>query len=129
LAGLPQFGCTLGILLHRTENRFRHPDSDLRGLGRRFQRRLAGNNVTSWLLANGEDCRWPMTVGGRPGLPSRLAHRYLDRVLARLVDDATVAQAFFAVLGRVLVGAGKAWIRRRHDTVASTPVPSTTVGP
>lgn len=55
--------------LHHTENRFRHPDGDLRGLSRRFQRRLAGNN-------------------------------------------ATVVQAFFAVLGRVLIGAIAARIRR-----------------
>ena len=75
-----------------------HPDGDLHGLGRRFQRRLALSNLTPWLLATGEDFRWPTTVGGRPGLPTRLAHRYMDRVLALLVEDATVAQAFFTVL-------------------------------
>jgi 2-polyprenyl-6-methoxyphenol hydroxylase-like FAD-dependent oxidoreductase len=78
--------------------RRRHADGNLRGLGRRFQRHLALSNLTPWLLATGEDFRWPTTVGGRPGLPTRLAHRYMDRVLGRLVEDATVAQAFFTVL-------------------------------
>lgn len=75
-----------------------HSDGDLRGLGGRFQRRLALSNATPWLLATSEDFRWPTTRGKRPGLLIRLAHRYLDRVLALLVEDPTVAQAFFAVL-------------------------------
>jgi 2-polyprenyl-6-methoxyphenol hydroxylase-like FAD-dependent oxidoreductase len=78
--------------------RRRLPSGDLRGLGRRFQRSLARRNATPWLLATAEDRRWPTTEGGRPGLPTRLAQRYVDLVLAAIVGDAVVGQAFFAVL-------------------------------
>lgn len=50
------------------------------GLGRWFQRELARVNAVPWLMATGEDFRWPRTVGGRPGRVTRLMHAYLDQV-------------------------------------------------
>lgn len=79
------------------ERRRRSVD-DLRGFGRWFQRRLARANRTPWVLATGEDFRWPTTVGGRPDLQTRLAHRYVDAVLALIVGDQRVAHTFFEVL-------------------------------
>ncbi|BAJ26828.1 MULTISPECIES: FAD-dependent monooxygenase [Kitasatospora] len=73
----------------------------------------------SWELAAGEDVRFPATVGGPAGLPVRLQHRLMDRVLARAATDGKVADAFLrvaslvapptlmfrpSVLGRVLFG-------------------------
>jgi 2-polyprenyl-6-methoxyphenol hydroxylase-like FAD-dependent oxidoreductase len=80
------------------ERHRRSPGGDLRGLPRRFQRRLAQSNTTPWLLATGEDFRWPATAGGRPDLPTKIAHRYVDQVLALIVENPAVGQAFFEVL-------------------------------
>jgi 2-polyprenyl-6-methoxyphenol hydroxylase-like FAD-dependent oxidoreductase len=81
----------------RLQRRLR-PDGDLRGIGRRFQRRLARRNATPWLLATAEDRRWPTTAGGRTDPFTRIAQRYVDLVLAAIVGDAVVGQAFFEVL-------------------------------
>jgi 2-polyprenyl-6-methoxyphenol hydroxylase-like FAD-dependent oxidoreductase len=51
------------------------------GLARRFQRELAKVNRAPWVLATGEDYRYRETVGGAPGLGTRLTHRYLDHVV------------------------------------------------
>jgi hypothetical protein len=72
-------------------------DPDLHGLGGEFQRRLAGIIRTPWLIATGEDFRWPATVGGRPGRATRLLHRYMDNLLALAGDDIEVRTAFNAV--------------------------------
>ena len=71
---------------------------DLRGLARRFQRQLAKVNATPWLLATGEDFRWPQTEGGRPDRITRLMHRYLDQVLALVAESPLVKQVFLEVL-------------------------------
>jgi 2-polyprenyl-6-methoxyphenol hydroxylase-like FAD-dependent oxidoreductase len=65
---------------------------------RGFQRALGKTVATPWLLATGEDFRFPSTEGGRPGLTTRLAHRYFDRLLEVSTVDETVAQAFLRVL-------------------------------
>lgn len=80
------------------ERRRRRSGDDLRGLSRRFQRRLAWENRTPWLLATGEDFRWPTTVGGSPDFVTRLAHWYVDLVLESIVSDQHVAREFFRVL-------------------------------
>jgi len=80
------------------EQRRHRPDGDLIGLARRFQHRLAATNRSPWLLATSEDFRWPTTEGGRPGWPTRLMHRYLDRVNALLGESAPVKRTFVEVL-------------------------------
>ena len=72
--------------------------SDLRGLARRFHRQLAKVNATPWLLATGEDFRWPQTEGGRPDRITRLMHHYLDQVLALVAESPLVKQVFLEVL-------------------------------
>jgi len=44
---------------------------------RRFQRALARANAAPWLMATGEDFRWPATEGRRRTVATRLAHRCL----------------------------------------------------
>jgi len=51
------------------------------GMTRRFQTELARVTATPWLMATGEDFRWPTTEGGRPNLQARLLHRYMDQIL------------------------------------------------
>jgi 2-polyprenyl-6-methoxyphenol hydroxylase-like FAD-dependent oxidoreductase len=71
---------------------------DLRGVSRRFQRRLARTNARLWLLATGEDFRCRETEGGRPGPLTRLAHRYMDRVILRATHDGAVRMRLLEVL-------------------------------
>lgn len=59
----------------------REQKGNLTGLSRRFQKRLAKINESPWLLATGEDYRYPETVGGSPSLMTRFMHRYMDHVV------------------------------------------------
>ena len=63
-----------------------------------FQVRLRKALASAWLLATGEDFRYPTTEGGRPNAAIRVVHRYLDRVLATATTDDVVADAFLAVV-------------------------------
>ena len=65
---------------------------------RDFQVRLRRAIATPWLLATGEDFRYPTTEGGRPSAATRLMHRYLDRILSTATTDDIVADAFIKVL-------------------------------
>ena len=69
----------LGVMMLDKCLRERH--GKLLGLSRRFQRRLAKINEAPWLLATGEDYRYPETVGGSPSLMTKFMHRYMDRVV------------------------------------------------
>jgi pimeloyl-ACP methyl ester carboxylesterase/2-polyprenyl-6-methoxyphenol hydroxylase-like FAD-dependent oxidoreductase len=66
-----------------------------------FQQRLAKAIANPWLLATGEDFRYPTTEGGRPNVATRLMHRYLDRVNATSTTDPVVARAFNNVVQMV----------------------------
>lgn len=59
----------------------REQNGNLSGLSRRFQKRLAKINEAPWLLATGEDYRYPETVGGAPSLMTKFMHRYMDHVV------------------------------------------------
>jgi 2-polyprenyl-6-methoxyphenol hydroxylase-like FAD-dependent oxidoreductase len=74
------------------------PAGDLSGLARRFQRAVAAASATPWLMATGEDLRYPTTEGARPGLATRLLQRYLDRVNMAATHHVGVNQAFGQVL-------------------------------
>ncbi|MBV9126363.1 MAG: hypothetical protein JO112_23690, partial [Planctomycetes bacterium] len=68
------------------------------GLARRFQRQLAAVNVTPWLLATGEDHRYPTTVGGRPSRLTRLQQHYVDQVIRLSTRDPQTRLTFLKVL-------------------------------
>jgi len=72
-------------------------EDPLSGLPRLFQTRLAQANSNLWLMATGEDYRWPSTEGPEPGLAMKLMHRYLDRLMAQSLNDPQVRQAFLEV--------------------------------
>lgn len=75
----------------------RRSSGDLSGLAGDFQRRLARVTGLAWLLATGEDTRYPTTQGPRPGMSARLAHRYFDRVIAATTDTPHVGRTFLSV--------------------------------
>jgi pimeloyl-ACP methyl ester carboxylesterase len=60
----------------------------------RFQREVATVSAAAWLMATGEDLRYPTTQGGERTLQLRLTHRYLDRVIGAATRDQTVSLAF-----------------------------------
>jgi pimeloyl-ACP methyl ester carboxylesterase/2-polyprenyl-6-methoxyphenol hydroxylase-like FAD-dependent oxidoreductase len=73
-------------------------NGELGDLPTRFERELARVNAAAWLIATGEDLRWPGTEGGERNLQTRLTHRYLDRVIGAANRDQTVNLAFHRVL-------------------------------
>jgi 2-polyprenyl-6-methoxyphenol hydroxylase-like FAD-dependent oxidoreductase len=87
--------CMGATALHETlaAHRRRHPDGDPTGLARRFQRRLAKINSAPWMLATGQDHRYPATEGAPPPRINALLDRYLDRVVAHSTEDPTVRLA------------------------------------
>jgi 2-polyprenyl-6-methoxyphenol hydroxylase-like FAD-dependent oxidoreductase len=72
-------------------------DSSLSGLAERFQKAVAKGNNDVWLIATGEDLRYPTTEGATPDRMTRLTHRYMDRVLRVATRNAGVNRA----IGRV----------------------------
>jgi 2-polyprenyl-6-methoxyphenol hydroxylase-like FAD-dependent oxidoreductase len=74
---------------------------DLDRLTRRFQRTVAARAAGAWLLATGEDLRYPTTEGSRVGFTTRLTHRYLDRVVRAATVDPAVSAVFLEVLALV----------------------------
>lgn len=88
---------TLDECLHQQFQR----GSSLKGLTRRFQKRLAQVNATPWLMATGEDLRWSTTVGGQLDGMSRLMHQYIDRVLLLSLDHPQIYQTFAEVVHMV----------------------------
>ena len=49
-------------------------------------------------MATSEDFRYPATDGRRPGLPTRLMHRYLRHVLEGAAQDPKITKAFSEVV-------------------------------
>jgi len=62
----------------------------LRGLSRRFQRRLGKVIKAPWLLATGEDYRYPATEGHGATLMTKFMHRYMNHVIALATQSVTV---------------------------------------
>lgn len=73
---------------------FKTSKRSLKGLTQRFQKRLAQVNETPWLMATGEDLRWPTTSGGQVDGISRLMQGYIDRVMQFSVNHPEAYQTF-----------------------------------
>jgi 2-polyprenyl-6-methoxyphenol hydroxylase-like FAD-dependent oxidoreductase len=79
-----------------TEQRRRHGDS-LRGLSRRFQARIAKIADVPWLMATGEDLRYPEIEAERPfGYP--IMKWYLERVHRAVAHDEVIALHFLRAM-------------------------------
>lgn len=84
------------VLLDRLLRRWQ--GSRKKGFARRFHRKLARQLMIPWLLATGEDSRYPLTEGSEHSLVVRLLHRYLDRVFIAAAQDSEVALSFLKVM-------------------------------
>jgi 2-polyprenyl-6-methoxyphenol hydroxylase-like FAD-dependent oxidoreductase len=71
---------------------------DLAGASTGLQKGVAKANAGAWMVATGEDMRWPETEGGSTSAADRLVRRYLDRVVAAAAVDPVVTEAFFDVV-------------------------------
>ena len=74
----------------------------LRGLSKRFQRRLAKVNKAPWLMATGEDYRYSDTEGGSPGVMTRFMHWYMDRVLYLATREVAVRSVLLDVFSMLI---------------------------
>jgi 2-polyprenyl-6-methoxyphenol hydroxylase-like FAD-dependent oxidoreductase len=129
------------VTLHRNliEQRTQHPEGNLVGLSRRFQKQLAKVNEAPWMLATGEDYRYRETEGGAPTAMNRFMHRYMDQVIALSTHSVSVRRVLMRafnilvpptalfhprVLFRVLVhglyGSVKIDLHRSVQSVAET---------
>jgi 2-polyprenyl-6-methoxyphenol hydroxylase-like FAD-dependent oxidoreductase len=68
------------------------------GVSVRAQKAIAKANAGAWMVATGEDLRYPETRGGKVGSADRLVRRYLDRVVAAAAVDPVINRAFFDVV-------------------------------
>jgi 2-polyprenyl-6-methoxyphenol hydroxylase-like FAD-dependent oxidoreductase len=59
-------------------------------LSRRFLKRLAKVNKAPWLLATGEDYRYPQTTGHGAGLMTKFMHRYMNHVIELATQSVAV---------------------------------------
>jgi 2-polyprenyl-6-methoxyphenol hydroxylase-like FAD-dependent oxidoreductase len=91
-------GMTTGALgaVELDESLSKH-GGDLSGLGLEFQKRLAKATTIPWLMATGEDLRYPATEGQRPGFATRLVQKYIDQVQLLTPHDENAARVFFQV--------------------------------
>lgn len=65
------------------------------GMARDFFTQLAKINAGAWQMATGQDARWPTAAAQQSLDPlTRLIQRYFDLVLATMVNNGEVAEAF-----------------------------------
>lgn len=70
----------------------------LDGFAAQFQKQLAKTNADPWLMATGEDFRYPTTEGGNRTWLVRFMHRYMDEVMLLCAERADVYETFGNVL-------------------------------
>jgi 2-polyprenyl-6-methoxyphenol hydroxylase-like FAD-dependent oxidoreductase len=75
----------------------KHRAGSIVGLSRAVQRMVARTIDIPWMVAVGEDLRYPEAIGSRP-LPQRVINAYLARVHRASAHDADVALAFQRVM-------------------------------
>jgi 2-polyprenyl-6-methoxyphenol hydroxylase-like FAD-dependent oxidoreductase len=70
----------------------------LRGMSGRFQKRLAKALAPVWVMATGEDYRYPTTEGPQISRMTRFTHWYIDRVLNIIPTHSRAATTFIQVM-------------------------------
>ncbi|WP_299402355.1 2-polyprenyl-6-methoxyphenol hydroxylase-like oxidoreductase [Acaryochloris sp. IP29b_bin.148] len=68
------------------------------GFSRSFHRQLAAVVRTPWLMATGEDLRWPQTTGPQPDWITKMLQRYIDQIIRLNSRQSMVYQAFTEVI-------------------------------
>lgn len=74
---------------------------ELTGMAAKFQTRLAKVVKTTWLMATGEDLRYPLTTGAKPGMVDRMVQQYMNLMFGAMVEDTVVTKAFMEVMNLV----------------------------
>ncbi|MGQ0834162.1 MAG: FAD-dependent oxidoreductase [Gammaproteobacteria bacterium] len=75
-------------------------DTDLSGLSRTFHRKAAKIVDSAWMLATGEDLRFPETIGRR-SLATRFLHWYMGLIHAAAEHHALVTERFYEVMNMI----------------------------
>ena len=105
----------------------------LDGFAPRFRRDVAAAGRAAWMIATGDDLRYPTTTGATAGKALRMQHRYLDRVMAAATGDevamAAMTDALFLVARpESLFKPSVMWRAVRHggagDRSNAAPVPN-----
>ncbi len=65
----------------------RRGDRSLDGFAPAFRRQVAAAGKAAWMIATGDDLRYPTTTGATANAMMRMQHRYLDRVMAAATTD------------------------------------------
>jgi 2-polyprenyl-6-methoxyphenol hydroxylase-like FAD-dependent oxidoreductase len=103
----------------------------LDGFAPRFRRDVAAAGRAAWMIATGDDLRYPTTTGASAGKALRMQHRYLDRVTAAATNDeramAAIVDALFLVARpESLFKPSVMWRAMRHGRLrpADSPLPA-----
>lgn len=87
------------LTLDKCLKQYQHrSNEDAIGMGKHFQKQLAKVNTDPWLIATGDDFRWPTTQGGQPNLMTRFMQWYVDQVMLTASQSAKVYKVFLKVL-------------------------------
>ena len=86
-------GAQTAVALHEQLERHRRKRPTLDGFTGQMQKAVAKVGDGAWMIATGDDLRFPDTTGPKPSRLTRLQHRYLDRALAAATVDETVMDA------------------------------------
>jgi 2-polyprenyl-6-methoxyphenol hydroxylase-like FAD-dependent oxidoreductase len=116
------------------QHTLRHSAPDQPGFAKKMQRTIARCVDAAWLIATGEDLRYPTTTGASAGPATWLAHRWLDRVASAATIDRTVNAALVDVIALVappsaLFRPSLAWHTLRTRRPAETDVPAVPATP
>ncbi|BAZ15350.1 hypothetical protein NIES4071_72220 [Calothrix sp. NIES-4071] len=84
-------------LSHCLKEQFKNSPRNVKGLTAKFQLSLAKILQTPWLMATGEDFRYPTTEGGKADKMSKLMHVYMDKIIALSVSDSDIYKRFIEV--------------------------------
>jgi hypothetical protein len=96
--GMTVTAMTALALHHILAKHMRRSDTDPLGPARQAQRQVARTSAGAWTMATTEDLRYPWTEGARLDLPTRIMHRYADRVLEVANGNPKVNTAFVNVV-------------------------------
>jgi 2-polyprenyl-6-methoxyphenol hydroxylase-like FAD-dependent oxidoreductase len=96
--GMTVTAMTAVALDHILAEHMRRSDTDPLGRARQAQRQVVRTSAGAWTMATTEDLRYPWTEGARLDLPTRIMHRYADRVLEVANGNPKVNTAFVNVV-------------------------------
>lgn len=68
------------------------------GMAQAYQKRLAKVIQTPWLMATGEDLRYPGTVGAKVSITERFAQKYIEQFIRAMPDYPEIADRFMHVM-------------------------------